>query len=177
MSKIVLDTSVIINAQITKQVESGTINNIEIIVPVAVLDELQSEASQNKQQGFTGLKELKKLQSISKQYGNVIKFEGTRPSFDDVKLSGHGRIDAIIKDIAKQNHAVLYTSDHVQALVAEVEGVEVSYLKHEVIKGELEFLRFFDTQTMSIHLKEGLKPMAKKGSQAHLIYKKLMMKY
>jgi len=163
LSKIVLDTSVIINAQITKQVESGTIKNTEIIVPVAVLDELQSEASQKKEQGFTGLNELKKLQSISKQHGNVIKFEGTRPSFDDVKLSGHGRIDAIIKDIAKQNHAVLYTSDHVQALVAEVEGVEVSYLKPEMIKGELEFLRFFDTQTMSIHLKESLKPMAKKG--------------
>ncbi len=163
MSKIVLDTSVIINAHITKQVESGSIKNTEIIVPVAVLDELQSEASQKKEQGFTGLKELKKLLSISKQHGNVIKFEGTRPSFDDIKLSGHGRIDAIIKDIAKQNHAVLYTSDHVQALVAEVEGVEVSYLKPEMIKGELEFLRFFDTRTMSIHLKEGLKPMAKKG--------------
>jgi len=163
LSKIVLDTSVIINSHITKQVESGTIKNTEIIVPIAVLDELQSEASQKKKQGFTGLNELKKLQSISKQHGNVIKFEGTRPSFDDVKLSGHGRIDAIIKDIAKQNHAVLYTSDHVQALVAEVEGVEVSYLKPEMIKGELEFLRFFDTQTMSIHLKEGLKPMAKKG--------------
>jgi len=163
LSKIVLDTSVIINAHITKQVESGSIKNTEIIVPVAVLDELQSEASQKKEQGFTGLKELKKLLSISKQHGNVIKFEGTRPSFDDIKLSGHGRIDAIIKDIAKQNHAVLYTSDHVQALVAEVEGVEVSYLKPEMIKGELEFLRFFDTRTMSIHLKEGLKPMAKKG--------------
>ena len=163
MSKIVLDTSVIINSQITKQVESGTIKNTEIIVPIAVLDELQSEASQKKEQGFTGLNELKKLQSFSKQHGNVIKFEGTRPSFDDVKLSGHGRIDAIIKDIAKLNHAILYTSDHVQALVAEVEGVEVSYLKPEMIKGELEFLRFFDTQTMSIHLKEGLKPMAKIG--------------
>lgn len=163
MSKIVLDTSVIINANITKQVESGSIKNTEIIVPVAVLDELQSEASQKKEQGFTGLKELKKLVSISKQHGNVIKFEGTRPSFDDIKLSGHGRIDAIIKDIAKQNHAVLYTSDHVQALVAEIEGVDVSYLKPEMIKGELEFLRFFDTHTMSIHLKEGLKPMAKKG--------------
>ena len=163
MSKIVLDTSVIINAYISKQVESGTIKNTEIIVPVAVLDELQSEASQKKEQGFTGLKELKKLQNISKEHGNVIKFEGTRPSFDDVKLSGHGRIDAIIKDIAKQNHAILYTSDHVQALVAEVEGVDVCYLKPEMSKGELEFLRFFDTQTMSIHLKEGLKPMAKKG--------------
>jgi ATPase len=159
----VLDTSVIINGLILKQVESESITNTELIIPAAVLDELQSEASQKKEQGFTGLNELKKLQNISKQHGNVIKFEGTRPSFDDVRLSGHGRIDAIIKDIAKQTNSTLYTSDHVQALVAEAEGVEVNYLKPEIIKGELEFLRFFDTQTMSVHLKEGLKPMAKKG--------------
>jgi len=163
LSKIVLDTSVIINGQIIKQVESKTISNTEIIIPAAVLDELQSEASQKKEQGFVGLNELKKLQSISKQHGNIIKFEGSRPSLDDVKLSGHGRIDAIIKDIAKQSNSTLYTSDHVQALVAEAEGVEVCYLKPEIVKGELEFLRFFDTQTMSVHLKEGLKPMAKKG--------------
>jgi ATPase len=163
LSKIVLDTSVIINGQIIKQVESKTISNTEIIIPAAVLDELQSKASQKKEQGFAGLNELKKLQSISKQHGNIIKFEGTRPSLDDVKLSGHGRIDAIIKDIAKQSNSTLYTSDHVQALVAEAEGVEVCYLKPEIVKGELEFLRFFDTQTMSVHLKEGLKPMAKKG--------------
>ena len=163
MSKIVLDTSVIINGQILKQVESGKITNTQIIIPVAVLDELQSEASQKKDQGFTGLNELKKLQSISKQYEIVISFEGERPSFDDVKLSEHGRIDAIIKDIAKQTGSTLYTSDRVQSLVAEAEGVEVCYLQPEMIKGELEFLRFFDTQTMSIHLKEGLKPMAKKG--------------
>ena len=163
LSKIVLDTSVIINGQIIKQVESGTISNTEIIIPVAVLDELQSEASQKKEQGFTGLNELKKLQNISKAHKIIIKFEGVRPSFDDVKLSGHGRIDAIIKDIAKQNDSILYTSDHVQALVAEAEGIQVIYLKPEMVKGELEFLRFFDTQTMSVHLKEGLKPMAKKG--------------
>jgi ATPase len=161
--KIVLDTSVIINGQFINQVESGKISNTEIIIPVAVLDELQSEASQKKEQGFTGLNELKKLQNISKQHGIVIKFEGIRPSFDDVRLSGHGRIDAIIKDIAKQTNSSLYTSDHVQALVAEAEGIDVCYIKPEIKKGELEFLRFFDTQTMSVHLKEGLKPMAKKG--------------
>ena len=77
MSKIVLDTSVIINGQIRNKVEDKTITDTEIIIPVAVLDELQSEASQKKEQGFTGLNELKKLQSISKQHGNVIKFEGT----------------------------------------------------------------------------------------------------
>ena len=163
MLKIVLDTSVVINGQIVNQIESGKIVDAEIIIPMAVLDELQAEASQKKEQGFTGLNELKKLQSISQKHKIIIKFEGTLPTFDDVKLSGHGRIDAIIKDIAKQTNSILYTSDHVQALVAEAEGLKVSYLKPEMIEGELEFLRFFDTQTMSVHLKEGLKPMAKKG--------------
>ena len=163
MSKIVADTSVIVSGKITKLIESGTIRNSEIIIPVAVLDELQSQASQKKEQGFAGLNEIKKLQNISKTLGNVIKFEGLRPSFDDVRLSDRGRIDAIIKDIAKQNDAVLYTSDYVQMLVAQAEGVEVNYQKSELNQEDLEFLRFFDDQTMSIHLKEGLPPMAKKG--------------
>ena len=163
MSKIVADTSVIVSGKITKLIESGTIRNSEIIIPVAVLDELQSQASQKKEQGFAGLNEIIKLQNISKTLGNVIKFEGLRPSFDDVRLSDRGRIDAIIKDIAKQNDAVLYTSDYVQMLVAQAEGVEVNYQKSELNQEDLEFLRFFDDQTMSIHLKEGLPPMAKKG--------------
>ena len=163
MPKIVIDTSIIINGQINKLVESGNLTNFEIIIPVAVLDELQSQATQKKEQGVLGLNEIKKLQNISKQYGNVIKFEGMRPSFDDVRLSNRGRIDAIIKDIAKQHDAILYTSDNVQSLVAQAEGIEVSFQKSELKQGELEFLRFFDSQTMSVHLKEGLKPMAKWG--------------
>jgi len=163
LSKIVLDTSVIINGYITKQIESNIIKDTDIIIPVAVLDELQSQASQKKEQGFTGLNEIKKLQTISKQYGISVKIEGTHPSFDDVRLSGRGRIDAIIKDIAKQQNATLYTSDHVQSLLAQAEGIEVNFQKTVIKQDGFDFLRFFDSETMSVHLKEGLKPMAKRG--------------
>jgi len=163
LSKIVIDTSVIINGYITKQIESNIIKDTDIIIPVAVLDELQSQASQKKEQGFTGLNEIKKLQAISKQYGISVKIEGTHPSFDDVRLSGRGRIDAIIKDIAKQQNAILYTSDHVQSLLAQAEGIEVNFQKIVIKQDGFEFLRFFDSETMSVHLKEGLKPMAKRG--------------
>jgi len=163
LSKIVIDTSVIINGYITKQIESNIIKDTDIIIPVAVLDELQSQASQRKEQGFTGLNEIKKLQTISKQYGISVKIEGTHPSFDDVRLSGRGRIDAIIKDIAKQQNATLYTSDHVQSLLAQAEGIEVNFQKTVIKQDGFDFLRFFDSETMSVHLKEGLKPMAKRG--------------
>ena len=53
MPKIVVDTSIIINGQIIKQIESGQIKDSEIIIPIAVLDELQSQASQKREQGFS----------------------------------------------------------------------------------------------------------------------------
>lgn len=163
MNKIVLDTSVIINGNITRKIESGHLKDTEIIIPVAVIDELQSQASQKRDQGFVGLEEVKKLQKLSKNFGLTIKFDGKRPTADDVRLSSRGRIDALIKDIAKENNAVLYTSDKVQALVSEAEGIEISFQESDFKQQDLEFLRFFDSETMSVHLKEGLKPKGKKG--------------
>jgi len=162
MPKIVVDTSIIINGQIIRQIESGQIKDSEIIIPIAVLDELQSQASQKREQGFVGLVEIKKLKEFEKE-GISIRFDGVRPSLDEIRLADRGRIDAIIKDVAKQNNAVLYTSDNVQALVAQAEGIEVNYIKPEIKQTTLDFLRFFDSETMSVHLKVGRKPMAKRG--------------
>jgi len=162
MPKIVVDTSIIINGQIIKQIESGQIKDSEIIIPIAVLDELQSQASQKREQGFVGLVEIKKLKEFEKE-GISIRFDGIRPSLDEIRLADRGRIDAIIKDVAKQNNAILYTSDNVQALVAQAEGIEVNYIKPEIKQTTLDFLRFFDAETMSVHLKVGRKPMAKRG--------------
>jgi len=163
MEKIVVDTSIIIDGEITKLIESGSLKNCEIIIPVAVLDELQSQASQGKEYGFVGLEEIKKIRELCEKNNITLSFEGQRPSMDDIKLASHGRIDAIIKDIAKKNGATFYTADYVQALVAQAEGVKTNYSKPDVKTTGLEFERFFDPQTMSIHLKEGTKPMAKRG--------------
>ena len=163
MEKIVADTSIIIDGEIAKLIEAGKLKDCEIIIPVAVLDELQSQASRAKEYGFVGLEEIKKIRELSEKNNITIRFEGERPSMDDIKLASHGRIDAIIKDIAKKNSATFYTADYVQALVAQAEGIKTSYSKPEIKTTDLEFERFFDPQTMSAHLKEGTKPMAKRG--------------
>jgi ATPase len=163
MSKIVADTSVIISGYLTKQIESKNLQNSEIIIPVAVLDELQSQASQGKEQGFVGLEEIKKINKLCRENNVTLQFVGQRPSLEDIRLAKHGRIDAIIKDVAKQNNATLYTADYVQGLTAEAEGISVNYQRSEKPPATLEFLRFFDQNTMSVHLKEGNWPFAKKG--------------
>jgi ATPase len=173
LSKIVVDTSIIINGQLIAQIESGHISNSEIIIPQAVFDELQSQASQKKEQGFIGLEGIKKLKDISSNFGLVMTIKGSHPTSEDIRMAGIGRIDAIIKDIAKQNQAILYTSDHVQHLVAQAEGLESVFVKPLSKNIVLEFLKFFDSETMSVHLKENMTPMAKKGKPGSFILTKL----
>jgi ATPase len=173
LAKIVLDTSVIINGLFTAQLESGNIRNSEIIIPQAVIDELQSQASQKKDQGFSGLREIKNLKDLSKNFGLEILIQGTHPSSEEIRMAGRGKIDSIIKDIAKKNQATLYTSDNVQHLVAQTEGVTSVFL-HSIFKEEeLEFLKYFDPETMSVHLKENLSPLAKKGKPGSFVLTKI----
>ncbi|MDH3313570.1 MAG: PINc/VapC family ATPase [Nitrosopumilus sp.] len=164
MSKIVADTSVIINGELITQIETGSIRNSQIIIPQAVFDELQSQASNKKEQGFIGLEKIRKLNDLSGGFGLEIVMKGPHPSTDDIKFAATGRIDALISDMAKQNDAVLYTSDNVQHLVAQAEGIETVFLKTKIKDEKLEFLKFFDSETMSIHLKENQFPLAKKGT-------------
>lgn len=173
LPKIVSDTSVIINGQLIAQIESGNIRNSDILIPQAVFDELQSQASKNKEQGFLGLERIQKLKSLSGSHGLNIVVSGSHPSSDDVKLASSGRIDSLIVDMAKQNNAILYTSDNVQNLVARAEGVETVFLKSEIKNESLEFLKFFDSDTMSIHLKENQCPLAKNGKPGSFVLTKL----
>jgi ATPase len=170
---LVADTSVIINGNLAEQIESGSIRNFEIIIPQAVFDELQSQASNQKQQGFIGLEQIQKLNQLSESYGLKIILKGSHPDIDDIKFAASGRIDALIIDIAKQHNAVLYTSDKVQHLVAQAEDVNTIFLKPKIIHGDLEFLKFFDKTTMSIHLKENQYPLAKRGKPGEFLLTKI----
>ena len=173
MTTIVADTSVIINGNLSEQIKSGSIRNSEIIIPQAVFDELQSQASNHKEQGFVGLEQIQKLNKLSKDFGLKIILKGSHPEIDDIKFAASGRIDALIIDIAKQNNAILYTSDKVQHLVAEAEDVETVFLRTKIIQEELEFLKFFDNTTMSIHLKENQYPLAKQGKPGEFLLTKI----
>ncbi len=172
-TQIVADTSVIINGNLSEQIESGSVRNSEIIIPQAVFDELQSQASNHKEQGFIGLEQIQKLNKLSEKFGLKITLNGTHPSIDEIKFASSGRIDALIIDIAKQNNAILYTSDNVQHLVAQSQGVSTVFLKPKIIHEELEFVKFFDTETMSIHLKENQYPLGKKGKPGNFLLTKI----
>ncbi len=135
----------------------------EIIIPIAVLDELQSQASDNKEHGIDGLEEIRKIRELCGSRGVLLHFTGQRPTLNDIRLAKKGRIDSIIKDVARENDATLLTADYIQYLVASAQGVNSELLKPSEASTYLTFEKFFDENTMSVHLKEGVTPMAKSG--------------
>lgn len=164
VGKFVLDTSIIIDGEITKMLEAGDIEaKSEIIIPLAVLDELQAQASTNKEHGFVGLAEIKKMRELASGRDIIVRFSGARPDINDIRLAKHGRIDAIIKDVAMNESATLLTADYVQALVAEAQGIKSRHIRAPTKTAGLAFEKFFDETTMSVHLKENVVPMAKRG--------------
>jgi ATPase len=166
--KYVLDTSVIIDGKVPDILRDRISPNSQIIIPIAVLDELQAQASTNKPHGIEGLLQIKKIRDVCKTSKINLEFAGTRPTIEEIRLAKHGRIDAIIKDIALENDATLITCDYVQHLVSEAHGIKSILLSSSKEDSELRFEKYFDNDTMSIHLKEGTCPFAKRGVPGNL---------
>jgi ATPase len=165
---IVPDTSVLISKKLTELIEKEKLKNVKVIIPKVVIDELQAQASRGKEIGFIGLEEIKELRKSVK-----VEFVGRKATLEEIKLAKKGSIDSIIRDVAKKYKATLYTRDLVQALVAEVYGVDVVYLEIEKEEIKLEFLPFLTKDTMSLHFKVNCVPLAKRGKPGKIRLEKL----
>src|SRR5512136_2427844 len=162
---LVPDTSVLIDGRITSMIKAGEYKGATIIVPEAVIAELEAQANNGREIGFSGLNELQQLSKMAEEKTIELKFSGIRPSLEQVKLASGGEIDAMIRNIAIENSARFITSDFVQAEVARAKGLDVIYLKPQVSDFiPLGIDQFFDEHTIAVYLKERVSPTAKKGT-------------
>ncbi len=83
-----MDTSIIIDGEISKKIDNNEINeNHEILIPIAVIDELQSQACKQKEHGIIGLLELKKIREKSIEKKIDVNYVGEKPSLIRNKIS------------------------------------------------------------------------------------------
>lgn len=160
--KIVPDTSAIIDGRLTEEIEEGL--EAEIIIPEFVVDEVENQANKGLEIGFTGIEEIRRLTEKASEADNIsVEFTGRKPSMEEINLASSGRIDALIRDHAEEIGATLYTADIVQSKIAEAKGIEVVLIEKEDVSEELDIEKYFDDETMSIHLKQDACPKAKRG--------------
>lgn len=174
IKRIVPDTSAIIEGNVEKIIKEKELNYPEIIIPEAVISELEHQANNQRPTGIRGLKNVKKLQDLAEIGEISIKITGRRPTKFEKDNAKLGEIDGLIRDVAKDELALLLTSDKIQAKTAEAQGIPTIYYAQEY-KGaiDLKIAKFFDDDTMSVHLKENVVPMAKKGKPGHIELVKL----
>lgn len=158
------DTSAIVEKFVSNLIENKKISGV-IIIHKAALAELENQANRGKEIGFIGLKEIKRIRNLAAKGKIKVEFDGMRPTFGQIKRAKMGEIDNMIRDLAWEKGATLITADKVQAEVAKSIGVNLLFLEMPDTKSkELQLEKFFDEITMSVHLREGVVPKAKKGT-------------
>ena len=132
--KYVVDTSAVINRFLPQLIQRG-LKGI-LIVPNAVVAELEHLANKGKEEGFIGLDEISSLHNFK---SIKLSFEGPRPNNSQIRYAKSGGIDDLIRSIATDENAILITADLVQAKSAKAYGLQVIFLKPKLKKRKFPF--------------------------------------
>ncbi len=171
---VVPDTSVVIDGRVSDRVADGTFAGATISIPEAVVAELEAQANDGIESGWDGLSELQRLAELADEGEVTLEYVGERPDAIERGHASEGEIDALIRDLADDMAATFVTSDIVQSEVAEAKGLDVEYIAPRVEDvGTLSIEEYFDDLTMSVHLKTGVVPMAKRGEIGEMHYEEI----
>ena len=172
--KILPDTSVVIDGRVSERIRSGEFAGETVLIPEAVVSELEHQANEGYDSGWNGLEELNSLATLAAEGEIELRYIGRRPDAVEQGQAAEGEIDALIRDMAAEHGARFVTSDIVQSEVAQAKGLDVEYIAPVVEEvGTLDIEEYFDDQTMSVHLKAGVGPMAKRGDVGEMSFERI----
>jgi ATPase len=176
---VVPDTSVVVDGRVSERAR-GEYAGATVSVPEAVVDELERQANEGRESGWDGISELQALVELADAGEIDVEYVGRRPDSAERRRAAEGGVDALIRDLAAERDATLFTSDVVQAEVSRAKGLAVDYVEPETDsdgedegEGGLAIEAFFDEQTMSVHLRAGARPRAKRGTPGEMSYEAL----
>ncbi len=149
--RFVIDLSLIVSGAIRSEKIRELVRKGKFYISGSIVKLLRSWTEKGIEQGFVGVNELHRLREIGADIEIV---------FDDTKSDLSPQDASLI--LAKKINGVLLTSDEVSVKIAETMGVKTMHIPLSDV-GRLRIKEFFDSETLSIHLKEGVQPMAKKG--------------
>ena len=153
------DTSVIASGVLRRLVVDGRISG-KLLLPRELISHYEALAKSGRSVGIVGLDELKIVKATAPSKGVEIVLTSLGRRVDDV--------DTAIREYALEAGATLITASKIHYAAAEAVGVKALYIPPS--RAKLTLLeKFFDKRTMSVHLKEGARPVAKKGRPGHWV--------
>lgn len=120
-----IDTSVIAQRKLVRLFKKKLQG--QVLIPNAVIAELENLANRGNDAGFHGLEEIAKLHHLKPRIS--VKFIGLRPTEHQIRFAKSGEIDALIRELAYRYRATLITADIVQAKSALAYNLNVFFVK------------------------------------------------
>jgi len=154
------DTTVIIERTLSKMLSEGLIKG-KVIIPKEYITFFEARALQGSAIGLLCLQEISEAVNIAhkKDELEVMVLEsGSR----DTSFYDFSELDRLARDVAKKVGGKLLTHSSIQKMICETIGIEAILIPLSADK-ELPFEKYFDNQTLSLHIKEGVPILAKKG--------------
>ena len=154
--KIIPDSSILIEAWLSKN--SSKIKIKVIIIHEALLQKLEYLANQNNAIGALGIDEISKLNKFAE-----VKFSGMKLRLNELEKISMDNIDIMVKELALEEDATLITAKKTIAKAAIAKNIKLKHIEPPSKGRKIKLEKYFDTTTMSAHLRESVLPYAKKG--------------
>ncbi len=152
------DATVIVERSLSSLIEQGRIRG-RILIPLEMIRFFEREARQGRALGFLGLEELSRVRELGDRGLALIDVVEITRGLQPLTLED---LNTAIREYAARAGAKLVTHDRLQYLACKALGVDAMYVE-PMISQELWFEKFFDRDTLSVHIKEGVPVRAKKG--------------
>jgi ATPase len=168
------DYSGIVQGILTKMIDEGKVSG-RVLIHKGLVTVFEQLSAQGKAIGMTGLEEIRRLRLLHEKGLIALELIGDKPRAGLKEEEVVSEINHSIREHARSLGAILVTGDPIQYRIAQAYGLQVLYVAPKE-KTRLEFEKFFDQETMSVHLKEGVEPLAKKGRPGEWAYSVLSSK-
>jgi ATPase len=166
------DLTALTQGAVSRLIDEGSVGG-RIVIHRAILQLLEYSASKGRVVGYAGLEELRRLRQYSDTGIIKLEFTGERlRGFIEDEEQLIGEVNSLIREYAYSANGVLITGNELQYQVAKSMGIQVVLVKDRE-RGRLGFEKYFSENTMSVHLKEGVVPVAKIGKPGEWKFVKL----
>ncbi len=161
---LIISKDVILRALLRYEPALSLMKGSTLVVPAEVMSQIEEMASSGDRFGIGALTEIVWLRDLEREgYLKGILLE-------EHKNKG---LDALA-ELSERLGGKVVTGDRVVTLSLRARGVDAIYIGPEY--GKFRLLDLFEENTMSVHLKEGAPPMAKKGKPGEFRLVKLSEK-
>lgn len=172
--KLIPDLKVLTDGILSQKIEKKELFVEEIHIHEVLVLILQKHAEEGKASANLALEELRKLQELSKKEEFTLYFSGKEKIKDFRFLEEY--MNSSIINLAWEQGGTLITSNRILMKLAQARDITVNFVEKDESHKKIKLDEYFDKETMSVHLREGIKPMAKKGTPGKWDFKEIKPK-